>query len=602
MFRGEMEQADDLRLLRRYAADGCARSFETVVRRHIAWVYASSLRQVAGDAHLAEDVTQAVFVLLARRAATLHDDTLLTGWLFNTLRFTAKEARRKAARRRKHESAAALIPETPAPTGIDRESWEAMAPLLDQAVASLKESDRQAVLLRFYEGRDFSDIARILGLAEPAARKRVSRAVERLGRFFKKRGISRPRTLVLALLLLLLTRPSDAAPLVPAILARSRAQSGPNAPSPAAKPRDSSRGPKTPNPRRHLVTSLAAGIPLLALVTSLVAWLADAPPPIDPHDFASPTPAIDPWPNAAGHSSLTDALDLSTAPTPRIVETPPVASSSTDRPAHPFVGVDAAWWVRQWFDPATGPATPQARRNHSTDPADGPIDPATGQPRPAPGAAPQDYVESYAQMGGCGGSTPAATPHPLGPVAGEINGAPTSHTASATSAVGGDTAAASRVAAVVETLVATSSADVASSAESPAVSGRLTPLTVLRPLSAGDSGQLRFININLAATGSWYVLSSSGAGETIAVIRRYSGADGSGDVVVENLIPYAFDDLRSVLRIGTSDPTPDLGIVMGPLLLAPVTSQITYAQTPEPCTPLLLTALALPLLTRRQRV
>src|SRR3954451_12758815 len=103
--------SSDLELLRRYAHEGCGESFALLVRRHVAWVHAASVRQVR-DPGTAEDVTQAVFILLARRAGTLADGTLLTGWLFNTVRFAAAEARRKQARRRKHEARAAMAADT----------------------------------------------------------------------------------------------------------------------------------------------------------------------------------------------------------------------------------------------------------------------------------------------------------------------------------------------------------------------------------------------------------------------------------------------------------------------------------------------------------
>ena len=98
---------DDLELLGRYAKDGCAKSFEVIVRRHIGWVHAASVRQVGGDAELAEDITQSVFILLSRRAGAIKPGVVLTGWLFNTLRFAAQAARRSAARRRRHETLAA---------------------------------------------------------------------------------------------------------------------------------------------------------------------------------------------------------------------------------------------------------------------------------------------------------------------------------------------------------------------------------------------------------------------------------------------------------------------------------------------------------------
>src|SRR5688500_10542022 len=123
----------DLELLQDYARDKCAQSFAQLVRRHVGWVHGASMRQVAGDPHLAEEVTQAVFILLPRRAATLPEGTLLTGWLFNTVRYAAAEARRKAARRRKHEARAAIPAEQVTPES-EEQAWQRLAPLLDETV------------------------------------------------------------------------------------------------------------------------------------------------------------------------------------------------------------------------------------------------------------------------------------------------------------------------------------------------------------------------------------------------------------------------------------------------------------------------------------
>src|SRR5437868_1906898 len=200
---------DDLELLRRYAKDGCPQSFEAIVRRHIDWAYWSCVRQAGGDQELAEDVTQSVFVLLARKAAHLPAGAALSGWLFNTLRFMCRTAKRDQHRRRRHEAGAAISPQAASPLRLEQETWERMAPLLDEAVASLRESDRQIVLLRFYEGDGFAEIGAALGVSATAARQRLSRAVKRLGQFFKRRGIVIPAT---ALALTLLARTAGAAP------------------------------------------------------------------------------------------------------------------------------------------------------------------------------------------------------------------------------------------------------------------------------------------------------------------------------------------------------------------------------------------------------
>src|SRR5258705_224769 len=130
---------DDRELLRRYVRDGCAESFGVVMRRHIGWVYSASLRQV-GDAALGEDVTQSVFVLLTRRAGELGDKVVLRGWLFNTLRFVAREARRNQGRRRRHEARVA-VDTGGAGAGGERERIEGraggkMAPLVGEAAGA----------------------------------------------------------------------------------------------------------------------------------------------------------------------------------------------------------------------------------------------------------------------------------------------------------------------------------------------------------------------------------------------------------------------------------------------------------------------------------
>src|SRR6266576_812567 len=70
------------------------------------------------------------------------------------------------------------------------DTWRHIAPLRDTAVASLNEKDRQAIMLRFYEGRNLREVGAALGASEDAAEKRVSRAVERLREFFAKRGVT----------------------------------------------------------------------------------------------------------------------------------------------------------------------------------------------------------------------------------------------------------------------------------------------------------------------------------------------------------------------------------------------------------------------------
>ena len=180
-----MQELDDHALLRAYATRNSETAFETLVSRRVSFVYAAALRQVR-DPHLAEEVTQAVFVILARKAGKISDQTVLSGWLFKTTRFTALAQTRASIKRQHQEQEAYMqskINQTSSP------QWEQMWPVLDEALATLRESDRQAVLLRFFENKNLAEVGNQLGTTEDSARKRVSRAVEKLQKFFAKRGM-----------------------------------------------------------------------------------------------------------------------------------------------------------------------------------------------------------------------------------------------------------------------------------------------------------------------------------------------------------------------------------------------------------------------------
>jgi RNA polymerase sigma factor (sigma-70 family) len=169
---------DDRRLLRDYAVDGSQEAFGLIVRRHINLVYAAAYRMVR-DPHLAEDVTQAVFIILARKAASLRDEQVLPAWLLSTARFASRDALKMQARRRRHERRAAEMTPTARFTDPDRDWYEAKD-MLDDALARLSTGDRRAIVLRFYERRSFLEVGQVLGIEEEAARKRVARAAGKL--------------------------------------------------------------------------------------------------------------------------------------------------------------------------------------------------------------------------------------------------------------------------------------------------------------------------------------------------------------------------------------------------------------------------------------
>ncbi|HEY0549069.1 MAG TPA: sigma-70 family RNA polymerase sigma factor, partial [Verrucomicrobiae bacterium] len=178
----------DSELLTAYCEDGCEAAFKILLERHVGLVYSAGLRQVR-DAQLAEDVTQAVFGVLARKARSLRSRTILSGWLFRTTRFIAARAVRNEQRRRAREQEAALM-ETLHLEAETENPWIEISPCLDAALADLKETDRNAILLRFFEKRDYKQLGRALGLSDDAAQKRVARALEKLRDFLTRHGIA----------------------------------------------------------------------------------------------------------------------------------------------------------------------------------------------------------------------------------------------------------------------------------------------------------------------------------------------------------------------------------------------------------------------------
>lgn len=182
-----MDAQSDAQLLRAYAERRSDAAFAELVRRHIDLVH-SAARRMVGDAHLAQDVTQATFLALAKNAAPLTERAVLAGWLHRTAQNIAAQTVRTDVRRRAREQEAAAMNELLAAS--PEADWEQIAPHLDAALGELTEPERDAVLLRYFQRQSARDMAQTLGISDEAAQKRVSRAVDRLREFFAKRGVT----------------------------------------------------------------------------------------------------------------------------------------------------------------------------------------------------------------------------------------------------------------------------------------------------------------------------------------------------------------------------------------------------------------------------
>src|SRR4051812_16881832 len=180
-----MTSKNDLDLLGDYARDQSQDAFTALVQRHLNLVYCAGLRQVRSP-QLAEEVAQSVFMDLARNAARLKPGTILTAWLYEVTRRTAINVVRGEARRQLREQIAFEMNAMNA----NAADWTQIEPLLDEAMQALDQTDRTAVLLRFFENKSLREVGQTLGTTDDTARKRVNRAIERLREFFGKRGVT----------------------------------------------------------------------------------------------------------------------------------------------------------------------------------------------------------------------------------------------------------------------------------------------------------------------------------------------------------------------------------------------------------------------------
>jgi uncharacterized protein (TIGR03435 family) len=209
-----MPESDDIALLKKYADGQSETAFAALVERHVNLVYSAALRGV-GNASAAEEITQAVFIILARKAKSLGGGwqqrlvaavrlrrdgsvaaTSLSGWLYQTARLTAANYLRGEIRRQNREQEAYM--ETTLNESPPDEAWLQLAPLLDDAMGRLGEKDRNALVLRFFENRNLREVGAALGASEDAAKMRVNRALEKLRKMFAKHGVAHSDAVIAA--------------------------------------------------------------------------------------------------------------------------------------------------------------------------------------------------------------------------------------------------------------------------------------------------------------------------------------------------------------------------------------------------------------------
>jgi RNA polymerase sigma factor (sigma-70 family) len=178
---------DNMALLQEYARTGSEAAFAELVRRHVSLVYSVACHDLR-DTHLAEDATQAVFIILARKAASLGPNTVLPGWLCRTVHNVSANALKTQRRRALREQEAAMEMHTQ--QGPPEDAWNKLAPWLGTGLQQLKEQDQDALVLRYFENRSLSEVGQAMGISEMAAGKRVNRALEKLRKFFLRRGVT----------------------------------------------------------------------------------------------------------------------------------------------------------------------------------------------------------------------------------------------------------------------------------------------------------------------------------------------------------------------------------------------------------------------------
>lgn len=179
----------DFDLLLKYSREGSEDAFAEVVRRNVDLVFSVAFRK-ARSPQLAEEVTQSAFLDLAKNINRLRPGTVVSAWLYQVAHRTAVDAIRREMRRQAREHVAVSMSASDFNPDFAQPDWKQIEPILDDEMSALQEADRVAVLLRFFEGKSFSEVGRAIGLSDDAAQKRVCRALEKLRTGLRRRGVT----------------------------------------------------------------------------------------------------------------------------------------------------------------------------------------------------------------------------------------------------------------------------------------------------------------------------------------------------------------------------------------------------------------------------
>jgi RNA polymerase sigma factor (sigma-70 family) len=257
---------NDWQLLQDYTERHSEEAFRVLVQNHVNMVHAVAMRQVQ-DPHLAEEVAQTVFVLLARKAGSFRPNLILPGWLFRTTRFVAAHAVRSERRRQRREQEAFRMQSAPS----KYDAWMHLAPVVDMAMEQLGETDRHAILLKYYQDKPLRDVGAAMGTTEDAAKKRVSRALGKLRVLLAKRGVVVPVSVLSAALL---EHAAEAAPgaLAAQIASQTRAQAADAAPGLPALVQEILQAWRWAKAKQAL--AFGAGVLSLAIMIGLVCPLS----------------------------------------------------------------------------------------------------------------------------------------------------------------------------------------------------------------------------------------------------------------------------------------------------------------------------------------